>query len=77
MKKNFGFEFTDPDTLKAIRSAPFPKYTMVGTPWYTVLSNPKYMDEFNFVGSYVAEREKIIVDGYPDVPEETKEESEE
>merc|ERR1719263_784951 len=71
MKKNFGFEFTDPDTIEALNQAPYPTKTIVGTPWYSVLSNPNYINEFNFVGSYVAERDKILVDGYVD-PEPEK-----
>lgn len=34
MKVNFGFETTDPDTIKSLKDAPYPEYTMVGTPWY-------------------------------------------
>ena len=69
MQKNFGFEFTDPDTINELALAPFPKYTIVGTPWYSILSNPQYLNAFSFVPSYVNEREKIIVDGYPDAEE--------
>lgn len=64
MKDNFGFEYTDPDTIQAIKDAPYPQVTIVGTPWYNVLSNPTYMNDFCFVPSYVSEREKIINDGY-------------
>merc|ERR1719272_2158649 len=27
MKKNFGFEYTDPDTIQALKAAEYPKYT--------------------------------------------------
>jgi len=37
-----------------------------GTPWYSVLNNPLYSDAFNFVGSFIPEREKLIEDGFPD-----------
>lgn len=39
---------------------------MQGTPWYSVLQNPKYADEFNYIGAYIAEREKLIEDGRED-----------
>jgi len=48
-----------------LKDAPFPEFSIVGTPWYNVLSNPTYTTAFGFVGSYVNEREKIICDGYP------------
>ena len=66
MKKNFGFEYTDPDTIDALKSADYPERTITGTPWYNVMSNPQYVNDFCFVPSYVSEREKIINDGYPD-----------
>lgn len=47
---------------------------MVGTPWYSVLSNPKYINDFSFVPSYVTEREKIINDGYDEIAEDDPEE---
>lgn len=66
MKNNFGFEYTDPDTIKALIDAEYPESTISGTPWYNVMSNPQYVNELNFVPSYVSERYKIIDDGYPD-----------
>lgn len=35
----------------------------MGTPWYTVLSNDEYKDDFAYIGAYVDEREKLIEDG--------------
>ena len=66
MKHNFGFETTDPDTIAELEKAEYPEVTITGTPWYNVLSNPSYVNDFQFVGSFVSEREKIIDDGYPD-----------
>jgi len=65
MKKNFGFEFTDPDTVVELEKAAFPRKTIVGTPWYSILSNPTYQNQFQYTGSFVTEREKLINDGYP------------
>jgi hypothetical protein len=36
---------------------------MMGTPWYTVLSNDAYKDDFAYIGSFIDEREKLIEDG--------------
>lgn len=65
MKKRFGFEFTDPDTLEGMKQAAFPRKTIVGTPWYSPLANPAYQNQFQYTGSFVSEREKLITDGYP------------
>jgi hypothetical protein len=35
----------------------------MGTPWYTVLSNDQYKDDFAYVGAFVEEREKLIENG--------------
>ena len=31
---------------------------------YQILSNPKYSNEFYYVGAFVGEREKLIEDGF-------------
>jgi hypothetical protein len=43
-----------------------PKKAMMGTPWYTVLSNSKYQNDFNYIGAFTSEREKLIEDGLAD-----------
>jgi len=42
MKDNFGFETTDPDTIDNLDVIHMPIKPMMGTPWYTILSNPIY-----------------------------------
>lgn len=74
MKNNFGFEYTDPDTIEELQKAAYPTVTITGTPWYNVMSNPQYVNEFNFIPSYVQEREKIINDGYDEIDENSTEE---
>lgn len=72
MKQNFGFEYTDPDTIDALKKAEYPRLTITGTPWYNVLSNPQYINNFCFVPSYVGEREKIINDGFEEAESEVE-----
>lgn len=67
MKKNFGIYINDPDTVEKLDNTPQPKKAINGTPWYTVLSNMKYQINFNYIGAYIDEREKLIEDGYADV----------
>lgn len=43
-----------------------PKKAMMGTPWYTVLSNSLYQTHFNYIGAFIDEREKLIEDGLAD-----------
>lgn len=67
MKKYYGFEFQDPDTVEAcekIRTTP--KKTMNGTPWYHVVANPHITSEMAYVHPNTGEREKIIQNGFPD-----------
>jgi len=42
MKENFGYETTDPDTIHSLDAISMPIKPMMGTPWYTILSNPTY-----------------------------------
>ena len=39
---------------------------MMGTPWYQILSNPTYAQDFNYIGAHISEREKLIEDGWED-----------
>ena len=63
LKMWYGIECNDPDTVQTLDEASQPKKSMMGTPWYTVLSNDEYKDEFAYIGGYVEEREKLIEDG--------------
>ena len=63
MKDNYGFVYNDGDTISTLNETKMPKKAVVGTPWYFILSNMKYMNLFNYIGAYVPEREKLIEDG--------------
>lgn len=62
VKKYFGIAFNDPDTVNTLDAATQPKKAMMGTPWYTVLSNDAYKEDFSYIGAHVGEREKLIED---------------
>lgn len=66
MQENFGIIINDPDTIERIDKTVQPKKSCQGTPWYTVLSNVRYQNNFNYIGSFVGEREKLIEDGAVD-----------
>ena len=63
LKNKYGLECNDPDTVATLDMATQPRKSMMGTPWYTVLSNDMYKDDFQYTGAYVDEREKLIEDG--------------
>ena len=64
MQENFSINLNDPDTIETLDATTMPKKAIQGTPWYQILSNPKYSNEFYYVGAFVGEREKLIEDGF-------------
>jgi hypothetical protein len=66
MNMKYGASFQDVDTIAALRDSVVPKNSIQGTPWYSILSNPKYANLFYYIGAHVNERHKIIEDGAPD-----------
>jgi hypothetical protein len=75
MKEKFGFSFNDGDTIATLDATAVPKKAIQGTPWYQILSNPKYSGLFYYIGAYVNERYKLIEDGSPDEVDENGETS--
>jgi len=53
MQNNFGFMLNDPDTIKKLDDTKVPKKSIQGTPWYQILSNPKYANLFYYVGAFI------------------------
>ena len=53
----------DPDTIETLEKHKMPKKAIQGTPWYHILSNKRYVNEFIYFGPHIAEREKLIEDG--------------
>ena len=56
----------DPDTIEMLEKVMYPELAMQGTPWYSILQNPMYANEFNYIGANITEREKLIEDGKDD-----------
>jgi hypothetical protein len=69
MKKNYLMCLNDPDTIHKLDETSVPKKAIQGTPWYQVLSNPKYSDLFYYIGAFIGEREKLIEDGFDETGE--------
>lgn len=66
LKENYGFEIEDPRLISIIDQTKIPKKAIQGTPWYNVLSNATYSDDFNYIGAHIDEREKLIKDADDD-----------
>lgn len=66
MRDNYCFEIEDPQTLEILDYTHMPKKAIVGTPWYSILSNPEYSESFAYFGAHIDEREKLIKDGEDD-----------
>jgi hypothetical protein len=73
MKEKLGFSFNDGDTIDTLDKTAIPKKAIQGTPWYQIMSNPKYSSLFYYIGAYVDERYKLIEDGSPDDVDESGE----
>lgn len=76
MEKNYFVMPNDPDTIDVLNATKIPKKAIQGTPWYQILSNHAYSHQFQYIGAFVNEREKLIEDGYPESkdPEHAEEE---
>lgn len=66
-QENFGVLVNDPDTIALLDEVKVPEKALIGTPWYTVLSNQFYQEKFGYIGAFVSEREKLIEDGFADI----------
>lgn len=65
LKAHYAIECYDPTTVELLDYTKQPSKSMLGTPWYTVLSNNEYKDKFAYTGAFITEREKLIEDGNP------------
>ena len=64
MQEVYGVNLNDPDTIEVLDATTMPRKAIQGTPWYQILSNPRYADEFYYIGANITEREKLIEDGF-------------
>jgi hypothetical protein len=62
-KENYGIEIVDPRIVEILDDTKMPKKSIQGTPWYQILSNPEYVEEFYYIGAHILGREDLIKDG--------------
>ena len=63
MREQFAVEIMDEAALRRLGTMQWPAKTMQGTPFYDILSNRDYADQFCYIGAHVPEREKLLEDG--------------
>ena len=63
MKDNYLVQIEDPRFVDIVDMTEMPKVGIQRTPWYSVLCNMTYCEEFFYFGADVPEREKLIIDG--------------
>lgn len=63
MQREYGYSKTSPGTLEMLDNTKMPKKAITGTPWYNIVANPSYSEEFAFFNAGIHEREKLIEDG--------------
>jgi hypothetical protein len=52
----------EPQIVDEIDNTKVPSKAILGTPWYNILSNPRYAEDFAYIGAHIAKREMYIVD---------------
>lgn len=63
LKKRFGFELNNPKMITTLDATKMPRKAIQGTPWYFIMFNSDYAEQFNYIGPHIKEREKLIEDG--------------
>ena len=63
MRELYNIQYEDPRVIDKIDYTKMPKLAMYRSPWYTMLSNPEYTEDFAYIGANVEERDKLIKDG--------------
>ena len=63
LRDNYMIEIQRPDFVARLAAMPTPKTAIsTGTPWYSILSNPLYAEDFCYIGAEIADRNKYIKD---------------
>lgn len=60
MMTEFGFELNESWLIEKLEGTQWPEKSIQGTPWYTMLSNPDYVEKFAWLGPHVKDRNLYI-----------------
>ena len=62
MMTEYGFELCESSLIDKLENTKWPEKTIQGTPWYAILCNPAYVEEFAWLGPHVKDRGMYIKD---------------
>jgi len=66
MMSEFGFELVENDLIEKLEHTRWPEKAIQGTPWYSIMSNPVYVEAFAWLGPHVKDRGAYIKDADAD-----------
>lgn len=62
MQKEYGFELHECTLIEKLENTQWPNRPIQGTPWYSLMSNPKYVEDFSYLGPHIKDRNSLIRD---------------
>lgn len=68
MMNEFGFELAESWLIEKLDNTQWPEKSIQGTPWYNVLCNSKYVEDFAWLGPHVKDR-NLYIKEYDNDPE--------
>lgn len=66
MMQEFGFELSESWLIEKLNNTQWPEKAIQGTPWYAIMCNPVYVEDFAWLGPHVKDRKLYIKDMYND-----------
>jgi hypothetical protein len=62
MMTEFGFELSECWLIEKLENSQWPEKSIAGTPWYNILCNSSYVEDFAWLGPHVKDRNLYIKD---------------
>lgn len=62
IQREYGFEIQDSVYIDKLKSVGWNQKQIQGTPWYNLMSNPKYVEDFSYLGPHLKDRNKLMRD---------------
>lgn len=62
VQAEYGFELFDSYFVDRLKEVGWNTRQIQGTPWYALMSNPKYVEDFSYIGPHVKDRNKLMRD---------------
>lgn len=66
MMQEFGFELSESWLIDKLENCKWPEKSISGTPWYAIMCNNAYINDFAWLGPHVMDRGDLIKDLYND-----------